>query len=86
MRAMQERRDSGAAASESLQTRRQRWALMLRPGRGATGAAVGRLRERQQGRTLVLAAISAEGSHPVGLNSETDAIVGRSDRHVIPRG
>ena len=59
MRAMQERRDPAAAASEFPQTRQQPWTLVLRCGGGVTGAAVRRLRQRQQGITLVLATISA---------------------------
>ena len=76
MRAMQERRDPTAAPSQFPQTRQQPRTLVLRRGGGVTGGAVRRLRQRQQGITLVPATISAEAPRLVVFNPETDAIVG----------
>ena len=73
---MQERRDPTAAAFQFPQTRQQPWTLVLRRGGGVTGEAVRRLRQRQQGITLVLATISAKAPRLVVFNPETEAIVG----------
>lgn len=76
MRAIQERRDPAAAASEFPQTRQQPWTLVLRRGGGVTGAAVRRLRQTSAGHNSGAGDDLCGGITPVVFNPETDAIVG----------